>query len=110
MNNIASDANADSSQALAQLQTLQDALAQLRGETLGAGLFAELAQAQQGLLAALPERFQEVLMQLLNRLESSALFTDESCSFSRHDLLDSVQLWLDKAGQTLQAQAIKPAL
>ncbi len=42
-------------------------------------------------------------MQLLNRLESSALFSDESCSFSRHDLLDSVQLWLDKAGQTLQA-------
>ena len=110
MNNIASEANADSSQVLAQLQTLQDALAQLRGETLGAALFAELAQAQQELLAALPERFQEVLMQLLNRLESSALFSDESCSFSRHDLLDSVQLWLDKAGQTLQAQAIKPAL
>jgi hypothetical protein len=110
MNNIASEANADSSQVLVQLQTLQDALAQLRGETLGAALFAELAQAQQELLAALPERFQEVLMQLLNRLESSALFTDESCSFSRHDLLDSVQLWLDKAGQTLQAQAIKPAL
>ena len=110
MNNAASDANADSSQALAQLQTLQDALDQLRGETLGAALFAELAQAQQGLLAALPERFEEVLMQLLNRLESSALFTDESCSFSRNDLLDSLQLWLDKAGQTLQAQAIKPAL
>jgi hypothetical protein len=49
-------------------------------------------------------------MQLLNRLESSALFTDESCSFSRHDLLDSFQLWLDKAGQTLQARAIKPTL
>lgn len=110
MNNIASEANADSSQVLAQLQTLQDALAQLRGETLGAALFAELAQAQQVLLAALPERFQEVLMQLLNRLESSALFTEESCSFSRNDLLDSLQLWLDKAGQTLQAQAIKPAL
>ena len=105
MNNIASEANADSSQVLAQLQTLQDALAQLRGETLGAALFAELAQAQQGLLAALPERFQEVLMQLLNRLESSALFTEESCSFSRHDLLDSVQSWLDKAGQTLETQA-----
>jgi len=44
-------------------------------------------------------------MQLLNRLESSALFSDESCSFSRHDLLDSVQSWLDKAGQTLETQA-----
>jgi hypothetical protein len=64
-----------------------------------------MAQSQQALRNALPERFEEVLMQLLNRLESSALFTDESCSFSRHDLLDSVQLWLDKAGQTLETQA-----
>ena len=104
MNNIAPDANTDGSQALVQLQTLQGALAQLRVETLGAALFAELAQAQQELLAALPPRFFDVLMQLLSRLESSALFTDESCSFSRHDLLDSFQLWLDKAWQTLQAQ------
>jgi hypothetical protein len=105
MNNIGPDAIADGSQALVQLQTLQGALAQLRVETLGAALFSELAQAQQELLAALPPRFFDVLVQLLSRLESSALFTDESCSFSRHDLLDILQLWLDKAGQTLQAQA-----
>jgi hypothetical protein len=110
MNKIASDANADSSQALAQLQTLRDALAQLRGETFGAAHFAELAQAQLGLLAALPSRFFDVLMQLLSRLESSALFTEESCSFSRNDLLDSLQLWLDKAGQALQARATTSAL
>ena len=41
---------------------------------------------------------------MLNRLESSALFTDESCSFSQQDLLANVQLWLDKATQQL-AQA-----
>jgi hypothetical protein len=105
MKNIGPDAIADGSQALVQLQTLQGALAQLRVETLGAAPFSELAQAQQELLAALPPRFFDVLVQLLSRLESSALFTDESCSFSRHDLLDSLQLWLDKAGQTLQAQA-----
>jgi hypothetical protein len=109
MNNIGTDAIADGSQALVQLQTLQGALAQLRVETLGAALFSELAQAQQELLAALPPRFFDVLMQLLSRLESSALFTDESCSFSRHDLLDSLQLWLDKAGQTFQAQASRQA-
>ena len=57
------------------------------------------------MLAALPARFADVLMQLLSRLESSALFTEESCSFSRHDLLDSLQLWLDKAAQTLAAPA-----
>lgn len=88
-------------QALAQLQTMQAALAKLRTDELGASAFAELAQAQQALLAALPPRFPDVLLQLLSRLESSALFTEESCSFSRHDLLDSLQLWLDKAAQRL---------
>jgi hypothetical protein len=88
-----------------QCQQLQTALGQLRVESLDTTTFSASAQNQQALRNALPERFDEVLMQLLNRLESSALFTDESCSFSRHDLLDSFQLWLDKAGQTLQAQA-----
>ena len=91
--------------ALAQCQLLQTALAQLRVESLDTSAFSASAQNQQSLRNALPERFDVVLMQLLNRLESSALFTDESCSFSRHDLLDSFQLWLDKAEQTLQAQS-----
>ena len=88
-----------------QCQQLQTTLTQLRVESLDTSAFSALAQNQKALRNALPERFDEVLMQLLNRLESSALFTDESCSFSRHDLLDSLQLWLDKAGQNLQAQA-----
>ena len=84
-----------------QLDTLQTALQQLRNDTLGVAAFSQLAMQQQSLAAALPERFNEVLSQLLNRLESSALFTEESCSFSRKDLLDSLQLWLDKAGLQL---------
>lgn len=88
-----------------QCQQLQTALGQLRVESLDTSAFSASAQNQRALRNALPERYDEVLMQLLNRLESSALFTDESCSFSRHDLLDSFQLWLDKAGQALQAQA-----
>jgi hypothetical protein len=44
-----------------------------------------------------------VLQELSNRLESSALFSEESCSFSQADLLASVQLWLDKAEQKLAA-------
>lgn len=90
-----------------QCQQLQTGLAQLRLESLDTVTFSALVQSQQAMRNVLPERFEEVLMQLINRLESSALFTDESCSFSRHDLLDSLQLWLDKAGQTLQAQADK---
>ncbi|WP_411878784.1 hypothetical protein [Polaromonas sp. YR568] len=85
-----------------QLDALQTALQQLRDDTLGVAAFSQLAMQQQSLAAALPERFNEVLSQLLNRLESSALFTEESCSFSQKDLLDSVQLWLDKADLQLQ--------
>jgi hypothetical protein len=37
------------------------------------------------------------LLNLLDRLESSALFSEESCSFSQKDLLDNLQLWAEKA-------------
>ncbi|MFC5519593.1 hypothetical protein [Polaromonas jejuensis] len=86
----------------AQLARMQDALQQLRADTLTVAAFSQLAQSQPALEATLPPRFHEVLMQLLDRLESSALFTEESCSFSRKDLLDSLQLWLDKAQLQLQ--------
>ncbi len=88
---------------VAALQALQSGLDGLRNDTLKAAAFSELVQGQQHLLSALPPRFAEVLWQLLSRLESSALFTEESCSFSRNDLLDSLQMWLDKAAQALAA-------
>ena len=88
----------------AQLSSLQAALQQLRNDTLSVAAFSQLAQQQQALTEALPERFNEVLMQLLDRLESSALFTEESCSFSQKELLDSLQLWIDQAQLQLQLQ------
>lgn len=90
-----------------QLDSLQTALQQLRDDTLSVAAFSQAAIQQQSLAAALPERFNEVLSQLLNRLESSALFTEESCSFSQQDLLDSLQLWLDKARLQLQKNEAK---
>ncbi len=87
---------------LDQLHALQAALEQLRVDALGVAAFSQLAMQQQILAAALPPRFSEVLGQLLNRLESSALFTEESCSFSQRDLLDSLQQWIDKAQLQLQ--------
>lgn len=60
-----------------------------------------LARTQETLLAALPPRYGEVLLQLLDRLESSALFSEESCSFSQTDLLANLQVWLEKAGGQL---------
>ena len=85
-----------------QLDSLQAALQQLRGDTLGVAAFSQLAMQQQSLAAALPDRFNEVLSQLLNRLESSALFSEESCSFSQKDLVDSLQMWVDKARGVLE--------
>ena len=86
----------------AQLSSLQAALQQLQADTLSVAAFSRLAQSQPALGAALPARFSEVLMQLLDRLESSALFTEESCSFSQKELLDSLQLWIDQARLQLQ--------
>jgi hypothetical protein len=42
-----------------------------------------------------------VLLSLIDRLEASALFTEESCSFSRSSLLDHLQAWVDKARSAL---------
>ena len=84
-----------------QLTTLQDALARFREGSTSASSLSELARAQHALLAALPPRYAEVLHGLLDRLESSALFSEESCSFSQKDLVDNLQMWVDKARQAL---------
>lgn len=83
---------------LAPLQAEFDAL---RAGHSRAADFSRQARAHTALLAALPPRYTEVLLGLLDRLESSALFAEESCSFSQTDLLDSLQLWLDRATQQL---------
>lgn len=66
-----------------------------RGESIA--VLSNEARASSELLAALPPRYGEVLLNLLDRLESSALFSEESCSFSQKDLLDNLQMWVDKA-------------
>lgn len=84
-----------------QLQTLQHALSQLRNDQIRPGEFAQVARQQHALVAALPQKFGEVLNGLLDRLESGALFDAESCSFSQSGLHDSLQMWLDKAQERL---------
>ena len=79
------------------LQTLQDDFERLKQGHLSVAAFSQSARSHQDLLQALPEKFGVVLHGLLDRLESSALFAEESCSFSQQDLFDSLQMWLDKA-------------
>ncbi len=84
-----------------QWQHLHETLAALRQGQVTVSQWSARAQAAQTLRSALPERFDAVLMELLNRLESSALFSEESCSFSQGELLQSLQMWLDKAAAQL---------
>ena len=88
--------------ALHQLHNLQDDLRLLADMRLTNHAFSQAARAHAALLAALPPRFGQVLLGLLDRLEAGALFTEESCSFSHQALVDSLQLWVDKAGAALR--------
>jgi len=80
-----------------QLTTLAQSLDTLRGGQVRIADWSAQARQASALLEALPPRYTEVLLGLLDRLESSALFSEESCSFSQTGLLDNLALWLDKA-------------
>jgi hypothetical protein len=81
---------------------VQDALDAFTRGAITASVLSHTAREQADLLAVLPPRYADVLHGLLDRLESSALFSEESCSFSQKDLLDSLQMWVDKARGLLE--------
>lgn len=95
-------------QAQQQLDKVQTALHELARAELTAAAFSALAEDQLVLMATLPPRYAEVLAGLLTRLESSALFTEESCSFSHKDLVGGLQMWLDKAQALLAKTDASP--
>ena len=92
----------DLMEAARQLQQLRSGFEQLAQTQITASALGQQARAATILLQALPPRYGEVLLNLLDRLESSALFTEESCSFSQTDLLDNLQTWADKAQAQLE--------
>jgi hypothetical protein len=85
------------------LATLRMALTDLRSNARTDRAFIQTARSQEALFKALPPKFEQVWLELVDRLESSALFSEESCSFSQTDLLDNLALVLDKAEATLTA-------
>jgi hypothetical protein len=87
-----------------KFETLQRDLQAARAGELDMGTFARRLR---GLIlpAALPPKFAEVLAEIADRMESSALFDDESCSFSQSDLLDALQVWIEQANKKLKAGA-----
>ena len=94
---MTSSTSTDLLEASRQLQQLKSGFTQLAQLQGNASSLGQQARAANTLLQTLPPRYGEVLLNLLDRLESSALFTEESCSFSQKDLLDNLQAWADKA-------------
>lgn len=86
-----------------QLTTFTQALQAFERGDHTAATLSTLAREQTTLLAALPPRYSDVLLNLLDRLESSALFSEESCSFSQKDLVANLTVWAEKAQGTLNA-------
>lgn len=93
----------DAPQAPAQLVAFGLALEGLQQGTLAPHAFSAQARDLAVLRQTLPPRYDEVLLGLLDRLESGALFAEESCSFSQQDLIDSLRLWAGKAAGVLNA-------
>lgn len=89
-----------------QLQDIAEELRGLRHGNIAIDALIASAQNAEQLRALLPDAFSTVLDNLTDRLQASALFTEESCSFSRTDLIDSLQLWVDKARERLTAAGL----
>lgn len=85
----------------ATLQLLSSSLDDLTFNRMSVTDFCRTWRTQAALLPPLPARFMAVLEDILGRLETSSLFTEESCSFSQKDLQESLAIWLDKAQQAV---------
>jgi hypothetical protein len=96
------------SAALETLDRMNTALAQSQNGQLPQSEMIRLWRTQSATLA-LPARFDEVLQPLLDRIEASALFSEESCSFSQKDLLANLQMWADKARLRLSSPSAAQA-
>jgi hypothetical protein len=86
-------------------ERLRSALAEHRAGELPADELAQALRGETALLARLPPRYAAALEDVLVRLESAALFSEESCSFSQRDLVEALEAWLTQAQQQLQAGA-----
>jgi len=73
----------------------------LRERRVSIDAFCSSWREQTALLVALPQRYTDVLQDLLSRFEAGRLFTEESCSLGQNDLLATLDMGLDKAELTL---------
>lgn len=83
------------------IQNPQQVEHQLQAWLDGTGHSAELIQAFRLFCknSQLPDKYSAALENVLSRVESSSLFTEESCSFSKKDLAIALRVWLEKVQQ-----------
>ena len=83
------------------IQNPQQVEYQLQAWLDGTGPSTELIQAFRLFCkdSQLPEKYGVALENVLSRVESSSLFTEESCSFSKKDLANALRVWLEKVQQ-----------
>jgi len=91
------------------LWALEDALQAFENDRMSGGDLCARFRACAQHWPGLPNRFTAVLETLLQALESSALFSEESCAFSRHDLAASLRQWLQAAHLTAPQSGIAQA-
>jgi hypothetical protein len=91
--------------AVQELSQLDALVAELQNGQLRIDEFSRLVRSMCGLREALPPKYGQVLLTLLDRLESSALFTEESCSFSVNHLHAALTDWVAKARLQLERLA-----
>lgn len=83
------------------IQNPQDVKHSLQAWLEGTGNSSNLIQAFRTFCkdSQLPEKYGAALESVLSRVESSSLFTEESCSFSKKDLANALSIWLEKVDQ-----------
>jgi len=79
------------------LAVMRQALDAHLAGTLPAGELIARWRASAGSLT-LPPVFGQAMEELLRRMEMSAAFAQDSCSFSSSAVTDQLAKWLDKAG------------
>lgn len=77
------------------LQELEASLLRQRAGTLDMDALVALWRGRAAATPGLSDKAREWLEQLLMRCESSRLFSEDSCSFSRTDMLAALESWLD---------------
>lgn len=87
---------------LVRIKSLTDAIENEEFSTTNELVFR--FRQEKALLAELPSVFEGALESILERLESTAMFSEEACSFSQTDLMAALSVWLEKAQSYLRKQ------